>query len=198
MNVAESRSDGFAMAVVVEGGLALLALVLAWVFQVPLSNQIPPWGAPLAWALGRGLVAMLPMLIVFWWLIHSQRPVLRRLREQVEWLIGEMFPQASVAQFGLIAALAGVGEELLFRGVIQSLLIDWTNSTLGIVITSFLFGAAHALSMLYFLLATLIGVYFGLLTLYYNDLVAPMIAHGTYDFVALLYLARLRRLRSTS
>jgi len=195
MNEVVPRSDGFAMAVLVEGGLAVLALILAWLFELPLGNQIPRWGAPLAWAAGRGLVATLPMLILFWWLMHSVRLSLRRLRDQVEWLIGEMFPQSSAAQFALIAALAGVGEELLFRGVIQSLLIGWTTPVVGLVLTSLIFGAAHALSRLYFLLATLIGAYFGLLTLYYNDLIAPMVAHGMYDFVALMYIARLRNLR---
>jgi hypothetical protein len=29
--------------------------------------------------------------------------------------------------------------------------------------------------------------------MYYNDLVAPMIAHGLYDFVALVYLSRKAR-----
>lgn len=188
-----SRSDGFAMAVMVEGGLALLAVMLAWLFRVPLGDQIAAWGAPLAWAVARGLLVTLPMLAVFWWLMHWDRPTLRRLREQVQWLIGEMFPDASLGQFALVAVLAGVGEELLFRGVLQSLLGQWTTPVAGLVLTSLIFGAAHALSKLYFLLATLIGIVFGWLVLQYDDLVAPMVAHSVYDFVALVYISRTGR-----
>ena len=36
----------------------------------------------------------------------------------------EMFPGGSVPQFAMVAALAGVGEELLFRGVLQT---SWEN-----------------------------------------------------------------------
>lgn len=181
------------MAVMVEGGLALAAVILAWLFRVPLADQVARWGAPLAWAVARGLLITLPMLAVFWWLMHWDRPMLQRLREQVQWLIGEMFPDASLAQFALVALLAGVGEELLFRGVIQWLLGQWTTPVAGLVIASLLFGAAHALSKLYFLFATLIGLCFGWLVLYYQDLVAPMVAHSVYDFVALVYISRICR-----
>jgi uncharacterized protein len=190
-----SRTDGFAMAVMVEGGLALLAVSLAWLLRVPLADQIPRWGAALAWAVARGLAVTVPMLAVFWWLMQWDRPALRQLREQVQWLIGEMFPDARLGQLALVALLAGVGEELLFRGVIQSILIDWTNPIAGLLLSGLAFGAAHALSKLYFLLATLIGIVFGWLVLEYNDLVAPMVAHSVYDFVALVYISRSRGLR---
>jgi membrane protease YdiL (CAAX protease family) len=184
------------MAVLVEGGLAVLAALLAWVFGVQLREQIAPPGAPLVWAFARGLAATLPMLAMFWWLVHSDTPTLRQLRRQVEWLIREMFPAASMGQFALVALLAGVGEELLFRGVIQAKLVEWTNPLFGVAVASLLFGLAHALSKLYFLLATVIGVFFGWMTWYFSDLVAPMVAHSVYDFVALMYLSRIRRSRT--
>jgi membrane protease YdiL (CAAX protease family) len=65
----------------------------------------------------------------------------------------------------------------------------------GLVIASLLFGAMHAVSRVYFILATVIGFCFGWMTWYYHDLVGPMVAHGVYDFVALLYLTRSLRLR---
>jgi uncharacterized protein len=179
------------MAVMVEGAIALLALVLAWLFSVPLREQFPR-GMPFAWAVVRGLVVTVPMLAVFWWLVHSDRPTFRELRRQVEWLIGEMFPSASIGQLAMVAVLAGVGEELLFRGVVQTLLVDWTTPAVGIVLGSLLFGGMHALSKIYFVLATIIGLCFGWLAWHYHDLVAPIVAHTVYDFVALLYLSRSR------
>jgi membrane protease YdiL (CAAX protease family) len=191
MSQPSPRSDGFPMAVMVEGALALLAVGLAWLFNVPLREQIPT-GMPLVWAVGRGLAVTAPMLGMFWWLVHSDRPTLRELRRQVEWLIGEMFPAANVGQLAMVAVLAGVGEELLFRGVVQAKLIDWTSPAIGVVIASVLFGGMHALSKIYFVLATLIGLCFGWLAWHFHDLVAPIVAHTVYDFVALLYLSRVR------
>jgi len=186
------HEDGFAMAVLVEGGLAVVAVFLAWLFGVKLRELFPADQAALANAVGRGIVATLPMLAGFWWFVRSSHTELVRLRCQVEWVVSELFPRSSYAQFALIALLAGVGEELLFRGVFQTLSTRWTNPAIGIAVASLLFGAAHALSRLYFLLATLIGAYLGWLALRHQDLVAPMIAHGLYDFLALAYLARYR------
>jgi membrane protease YdiL (CAAX protease family) len=122
--------------------------------------------------------------------VNSNWPMMRQLREQVQWLIDEMFPSRSIAQFAMVAILAGVGEELLFRGAIQSVLGNWTTPVIGLVITSLLFGLAHALSKLYFLFAVAVGAFLGWMTLKYSDLVAPMVAHGVYDFLALVYLSR--------
>jgi uncharacterized protein len=190
------RSDGFAMAVVVEGGLALLALLLIWLFQVPLRDRFPPLGTPLLIAVGRGFLATVPMLVIFSLLVNSDRPTLRQLRQQVEWLIGEMFPSGTLAQFAMVAVLAGVGEELLFRGAIQVQIGLWTTPLIAVLITSFLFGLAHALSKMYFLFAVGVGGFLGWLALRYNDLVAPMVAHGLYDFLALVYLSRSASLRT--
>jgi membrane protease YdiL (CAAX protease family) len=190
------RVNGFAMAVVVEGGLAVAALLFAWLFGVPLRDQILAPGTSLGMAIGRGLITTIPMLAVFFWLCHSSRDTVRQLRRQVELLVGEMFPAASKAQFALIALLAGVGEELLFRGVFQTLIGKWTTPLAGMLITSLIFGLAHALSKLYFVLATAIGIGLGWLVLRYGDLVAPMVAHTVYDFIALVYISsRSGRLR---
>jgi uncharacterized protein len=183
-------SDGFRMAVLVEGGLVLLSIALAGLFGVSLAEQMPANGVAFAWAVGRGLLVAATMLVVFFVLYRLPFEEFRRLREQVEWLVRQLFPAGNVAQFALVALLAGVGEELLFRGVLQSLVISWTSPTAGLVLASLLFGLAHSLSRLYFILATLIGLLLGALTLYFNDLVAPITAHAVYDFIALAYLAR--------
>src|SRR5262245_7216138 len=135
MDSSQQRSDGFAMAVVVEGGLALVAVVAAWLFHVSLRELFPADRASLLSAIARGLLATVPMLAIFWILVNSNWPMLRQLREQVEWLIGEMFPNGSIAQFATVALLAGVGEELLFRGSLQTALGRWQWSVVGLLIT---------------------------------------------------------------
>jgi membrane protease YdiL (CAAX protease family) len=190
------ESDGFPMAVLVEGGLALAAGFLAWLLNVSLRQQFPASGRPLAMAVARGVLVALPMLALFWILVRSDRPALRQLRQQVEWLVREMFPSGSIGQFGLVALLAGVGEELLFRGVVQTKLVEWTSPAVGLVFASLLFGAAHALSNLYFFLATAIGLYLGWFAQHYGELVTPIVAHALYDFLALVYLSRISQRRN--
>jgi membrane protease YdiL (CAAX protease family) len=46
------------------------------------------------------------------------------------------------------------------------------------------------LSATYAILAALIGLYLGLLLIWTGSLLAPAVAHGLYDFIALLYLVR--------
>ena len=131
------------------------------------------------------------MLALFWILVHSQLPVdASTCGNRSSGSFAKCFPSGSYAQFAMVALLAGVGEELLFRGVIQSKLVEWTSPVIGVVLASLVFGAAHALSRLYFVLATLIGLYLGWLVERYGELVTPMIAHSLYDFLALVYLSK--------
>jgi membrane protease YdiL (CAAX protease family) len=190
------KTNGLRWAVLVEGGLAAAAVLLAWLLGVPLASQLPSDIHAIFMAAGRGTLATLPLLAGFWWAVHSRLPALRQLRLWMQWLVEELFSGAGIAQLALVAALAGVGEELLFRGVLQWLVGHWTTPLVGLAVASLVFGAFHALSRLYFVLATLIGAYFGWLLLRYGDLVTPMVTHGLYDFLALAYLARHRRTRN--
>jgi len=63
-----------------------------------------------------------------------------------------------------------------------------TNDFIAILVSALLFGSVHAITALYAVIATFAGIYFGYLQVA-NDhtLVVPMIAHGLYDFLALLY-----------
>jgi membrane protease YdiL (CAAX protease family) len=177
------------MAVVVEGGLGLLAVAVAWLFAVPLREQLPSTYEELRDSVARGVLAGAIMLILFFWVAFSSLPALQRLREHVEWIVAEIFPNASLAQFALVAALAGVGEELLFRGVLQTLVSWLVGPVAALVVGGLVFGIFHALSKLYFIFATLIGLALGWMVFRYHDLLAPMLAHAIYDFVAISYVA---------
>ena len=86
--------------------------------------------------------------------------------------------------------MAGLGEELLFRGFIQRGLENWGSLTAGLVISSVLFGLAHAMTKAYLLLGILAGFFFGGIYVMTGNLLIPMITHAVYDFVALLYYLR--------
>jgi CAAX protease family protein len=183
--------SGMGLAIAIEGGLAVLAVLLAWTFHLPLKGQLVLSGfQQFGRAVLLGILATLPLLAMFWWLVHATWPAARRLRELVERLIYDLFPRASLLELAVISAVAGVSEELLFRGVLQPLIGRWTTPVVGLIIASIVFGLFHAASLLYFALAALVGAYFGWLVLEFCDLVSPIVAHGLYDFLALAYLTR--------
>lgn len=183
-------TNGPRMAVLVEGGLGIVAVLLAWPLGVELREFFATSPAELFQAALRGMIATLPLLGGFWWLTHTDWPTAHRLQAQVHELVDAMFPGRRVLPLAFVAILAGVSEELLFRGVLQTVASRWTTPIFGLLVASAVFGLLHAMSWLYFTLAAIVGAYLGWLFYYFNELVAPMVAHALYDFVALVYLTR--------
>jgi uncharacterized protein len=175
------------LAVAFEGGLALLAVGLGWLPGVQAPLQKIHWVArDVAW----GVVACLPLLVVF--VICLRWPVgpLVRIKEFSDEFIREWFSSCSVLQLALISALAGIGEELLFRGVIQDTLSAWINPLAGVVLASLLFGVMHPITPAYIVLAALMGAFLGWIFVVTENLLPVIITHGLYDFLALAYLTR--------
>ena len=176
------------LAAAFEGGLALLALGLGWLpgVQAPLP-KIHWIARDAAW----GIVACLPLLVVFFICVRWPVGPLVRIKQLSEEFIREWFASCSVLQLGLISLLAGIGEEMLFRGVIQDTLSAWINPLAGIVLASLLFGLMHPITPFYVVLAALMGAFLGWIFIITENLLPPIITHGLYDFLALTYLTRL-------
>jgi membrane protease YdiL (CAAX protease family) len=62
---------------------------------------------------------------------------------------------------------------------------------MAVIFIAIIFGALHALNAAYAILAAIMGAYFGWLYLATGNLAVPIIAHGVYDFVALVYVLHL-------
>jgi len=89
-----------------------------------------------------------------------------------------------------IAALAAVGEELLFRGVLQRLFIKiFKNHWTGIIIAAILFSAMH-LQFYGFFPRLVLGIMLGLLYWYSGSLWVAILAHFMYNagIIILAYL----------
>jgi membrane protease YdiL (CAAX protease family) len=198
MNGSPGRSSGVARwGVAVELGLAVVALAVgALVGYSPLQTIELSWRA-LPDHLGAmlwGAAATLPMVPVL--LLVEKAPLrpLRRLRNLVRRWIAPYFAGESVGGLALISASAGVGEEMLFRGLIQAGVAAWIGGSCGVWVGlatgSLAFGLAHSISLTYVILATLIGAYLGWVFWASGHLLAPIVAHGLYDFLALFYFVR--------
>jgi uncharacterized protein len=137
-----------------------------------------------------GAAGALPMLGLLLWCLRTTWGPMRRLVALVEERLGPYLANAAAGGIVLLALLAGVGEELLFRGVIQVWLAERAPLWLAVAGASLLFGVGHWLSASYAVLASLIGAYLGILFLLSGNLLAPMVAHAAYDVVALLVVTR--------
>ena len=79
--------------------------------------------------------------------------------------------------FVMIALIPAIGEELLFRGVLQKIFSDWTKSVhWGVFIAAFLFSAIH-MQFLTFLPRFFLGIVFGYLLVWTRSLWVPILAH---------------------
>lgn len=182
------------IAVLFEGGLFVVALTIGWLLgfdvwygisgetydAIALSRELL-WGVA---ATGPAVVLLMLEDSRLW------RP-LRDLKTEVSELLEQMLAGARLWQLLVVATLAGLGEEIFFRGLIQHGLSYLLPGTWGLIasllIASLLFGLCHYLSHTYFVMAALAGVYFGLVMLLSGSILPAMIAHALYDYIALAY-----------
>lgn len=181
-----TRSGFLNLAAAFEGGTLFLGLFLGWATGVftPKSLRLEP--VDFAW----GVLAFLPMVSILF--------LATDLKQQVRELLGQSLAACRWYDLAALAVLAGVSEELLFRGVLE----PWMGRSdpwFGMVAANVLFGFAHAVSPTYFVFAMLIGIYFSLINRGWPDgsagwqhsnLLRPMVAHAVYDFVAFLMIVR--------
>ena len=174
-----------------EIALVFVAAVIGLLVRgVPFPFQLSFDWEGLAWALG----AALPMAAsaVFNTSDIAQRiGPLRRIHDRVKSILGPAIREMSGLDLVLLSVAAGVGEEVLFRGVLQTVL-----GAHGLWVSSLLFGVLHALTFTYFVLAGLIGLYCGWLFQVTGNLLAPVLVHALYDIVALWRLQKRFRCES--
>lgn len=77
----------------------------------------------------------------------------------------------------MIGILPAIGEELIFRGILQKLFIKWTNNIhIGIVITALVFSFIH-FQFYGFLPRFMLGVIFGYLFVWSGSIWVPILIH---------------------
>ena len=192
----EHASRNVAFALLVEAGLGVVSLVIGWLaghqsavgmsFDTPVREQL----IGIAW----GVVATLPMLLVLAVSTRVRIPSLDRVEQLAREAVRQLFPKPRLWQLAAVSIAAGLGEELMFRGLVQAGLARLIGGEYGIWIAlgigALVFGAFHWLNATYALLAMLAGLYFGWLLIASGSLWTPIVAHAAYDFIALVYLVR--------
>jgi hypothetical protein len=137
-----------------------------------------------------GIIATLPLVVFLWWFSNTTLEHLVSFRRSQIKFFAEIGFTFTPTRIALMAIGAGISEELLFRGVFQSWLAGFTPVILAIVLSNILFGLLHMRTVLYAIIAGLVGAYLGALFAVTDNLLAPMVTHALYDAAALEYTRR--------
>ena len=173
-------------AVFFEGGLAPLSLFLGWWLGHNPLAQFAWIGKDAFW----GAMAAVPMILLF--LLTLRWPIgpMRQIKAFCEEDFIPLLAGCSWSDMALIALSAGVGEEMLFRGVIQTSMVVWLGIGWGLFCASLLFGLLHPISLPYIVVAAVVGLYLGGAFLLTKNLLTVMVTHSLYDFSLMAYLLR--------
>ncbi len=189
MNEPLSNPDHFfKTACYFESALILVAIFLGWIaginpFEFILFNES---------ALLNGVVGTLPLCIIFVALNQMTSESLQQIRDVLQNTLGPSLVKHHWTDLFILGAIAGISEEILFRGVIQPWLENSWGALAGLVISSLIFGLIHAVTFLYFIMATAVSIYLGMYLDYDNtrNLLTPIVIHGLYDFFAFMVIVR--------
>ena len=191
----QERSEFLNFAGLIEGGLALAALSIGWCVSInPVEHLSWDW-----LAFGWGVLATVPTFAIFWLTYRYPVGSLRKIRD---FLSRELAPSLSNLHWYdlvLLSILAGVSEELLFRGLLQPWIGRACDSAgAGQFLSNLVFGVVHWVTPVYALLACVIGNYLSwLMTLTKpHNLLTPIVTHTIHDYLAfLMIVAEYRRPR---
>jgi len=158
----------------VPGFLWLLPALMMIIVSIPFINWLV--------ALNEGMNLPESMNGIERWMRNSEDSA-NRLTEA---FMNVVTVKGLIVNLIVIALLAGIGEELLFRGVLLRLLIDWTrNIHAAVIISSFIFSALH-LQFYGFIPRLVLGLIFGYLFVWTNSLWIPVILHFIFNASAVV------------
>ncbi|QDS86593.1 CAAX amino terminal protease self- immunity [Rosistilla ulvae] len=183
----------FLAAVGFEIALGIVAVIVGKYFGPVANGFVPPltdaWS--ILWGTGLGALLALPMVALVQGLQKlkfSQVEEINRMgRDRMLPLVKEL----TTSELAILSICAGVGEEMLFRGWLQTLLTgtesQWNPISIlvGISVASLAFGLAHAITKLYVAVVFAMGILFGIMLVATGNLLVPIAAHAMFDFIQL-------------
>jgi len=186
-----SRGSLLLSAVAFETALLVAALlILRWAGLHPLTSFR-------AAAIGTGGVAGLAMAAFAIVLVRSRGAALARIRRDFDLFIS-LFRRSTTLDLAVIALLAGICEEVLFRGLLQTWLASVMQPHIALALAALAFGISHAISPSYLIFVTLLGLCLGYVYYFTGSLAAAACAHMLYDFLALYYGTRIHEVPEVS
>ena len=166
-----------------QAGIVVLGLIPLMVFDIRVALEGLTTAGYLALGTLAGLLTYGALLLLSLMDVLSSDTMKRHIRDLHRFVRSQRWP----VLVGL-AVLAGIGEELLFRGVIQGWVGQHLGTVAGILAGAMVFGLAHAMSRAYFLVATALGALFGVAYALTDSLQLVMVWHAVYDLVVIAVL----------
>ena len=147
-----------------------------------------------------GAAAAAPLVAIFVAILTWPVGRLAQVKTFCDREVVPLFAKSNWSELALISLSAGVGEEMLFRGVFQASFTQWLQGPLGywwgvvagLALASMLFGLLHPISLPYVGIAALLGFYIGAVWIYSGNLLTAMVTHALYDFAALGFIIRIQ------
>lgn len=170
-----------------EGILLATAFLLGWLMDYSPTQD-------LYWDLtdfGLGLLATGPLMLLLLAMFILPGSGIQNIREFLRDTLGPLLARCRVVDLFFLALLAGLCEEVLFRGFLFGWIWQY-NRTFAVLICNLIFGMAHCVTPLYGFLAAMAGLYLtALLAIDPSpNLLIPVTTHTVYDFIAFLIVAR--------
>jgi membrane protease YdiL (CAAX protease family) len=183
--------DFFKKACYFEASLILVAMALGWIANISPFINIHLTIASLIY----GIIGTIPLFLMFLAMEHIQGTSVAQIRQFLLRTLGPNLHRYDWVDLFLLAAVAGISEEILFRGVIQPWIEVYWGVMAGLLLSNLLFGLVHSVTPLYSILATLVGIYLGFAMDFQGErnLLTPIIIHTLYDFLAFIALIRAYR-----
>jgi membrane protease YdiL (CAAX protease family) len=163
------------------GGLLIYYTQTPWQLGVKYAFLSTVWGITFAIATFAAVVFVTRLP-----LSYSLRNVCRQLLP--------IFKGMAFWKVVVLSLMAGIGEELLFRGFLQQWLDGFVSVSLAIGIAAVIFGVLHFASVSYFLLTAFLGAAFGIAYHLTDSLLLIMSWHAFYDLLAIWVFSRYPRL----
>jgi membrane protease YdiL (CAAX protease family) len=169
-----------------EGSLIIIAIILGYV------TQINPFAflslSETAFALG--IIGTIPLCFLFMSLQHVNIQAIQQIRKLLLETLCPYLIKRHWSELLLLALIAGVSEEILFRGFLQPWLESFFSITTSLILSNIVFALLHAITPTYAILAMLMGLYLGLSLDISGEryLLIPIVIHSLYDFFAFVLL----------
>jgi membrane protease YdiL (CAAX protease family) len=107
--------------------------------------------------------------------------------EMMDMFLSQVSTRRFLLNLLMISVIPAIGEELLFRGVLQKLLAEWLkNYHVAIFITAALFSFVH-FQFQGFIPRVFLGILFGYLMVWTGSIWAPVLAHFVNNSLAVVF-----------
>ncbi|MDR2345158.1 MAG: CPBP family intramembrane metalloprotease [Planctomycetaceae bacterium] len=194
----------FQYAILFEGGLGIIALFFSILCGLNLWYGVN-FGITEIFSI---FIFTVPLLVCYFISVILPFESIRGIKRLIYKFFQEYMSQLTILQLAVIAIVAGLGEELFFRGLLQyglcTTIDTWTKDTIRfgteywinyrlaliIIFVSILFGAAHAMTKMYFFLAFIISIYLGIIMIQTGNIIIPIAVHAIYDFFVFIVISK--------